>query len=70
MDETTIKELQKAADMAGLEMEFLELRMNSDRYIWMRDNFWPTIFTNDITFHRNDLWDSAIDAAMLRDKKP
>ena len=26
MEEITMKELQKAADMAGLEMEFLELR--------------------------------------------
>ena len=31
-----MKELQRAADMAGLEMEFLELRQDALRYRWLR----------------------------------
>ena len=32
-----MKELQRAADMAGLEMEFLELRQDALRYRWLRN---------------------------------
>lgn len=32
-----MRELQKAADCAGLEMEFLELRKDAERYRWLRE---------------------------------
>lgn len=33
-----MKELQKAADCAGLEMEFLELKRDAERYRWLCEN--------------------------------
>ncbi len=33
-----MKELQRAADGAGLEMEFLELRANAERYLKLRNS--------------------------------
>ena len=32
-----LRELQTAANMAGLGLEFLELRRNSDRYLYLRN---------------------------------
>jgi len=37
MDDT-LKELQRAADCAGLEMEFLELRRDAERYRKLRNS--------------------------------
>ena len=34
-----MRELQKAADCAGLEMEFLELRKDAERYRWLRGGY-------------------------------
>lgn len=35
-----MKELQSAADCAGLEMEFLELKQDAERYRWLREQSW------------------------------
>lgn len=38
MDDAIRRELSTAADMAGLQMEFLELLRDAERYRWLRDN--------------------------------
>lgn len=41
-DANDMKELQRAADMAGLEIEFLELRQDAERWRWIRScGSWP-----------------------------
>ncbi|MBA3588321.1 hypothetical protein [Methylibium sp.] len=37
LSSTDMKELQGAADRAGLEMEFLELRRDAERYRYLRN---------------------------------
>ena len=74
-----LKELQKAADCAGLEMEFLELRRDAERYRWLRERMLAADFdyngggTQALVFEMPDGLrygadcDATIDAAMTKD---
>ena len=63
-----LRELQQAADCAGLEMEFLELRANAARYEWLRAHF-ASVGIDRVKIlcdkpEHSYVLDAAIDAAM------
>ena len=72
MDDATRRELSTAADMAGLQMEFLELLRDAERYRWLRhgDNDERCI---RLTSHgepymlRGELLDRCVDEGMAAD---
>jgi hypothetical protein len=69
MTDEDMRELQKAADMVGLEMEFLELRQDARRYQYLRAHMTgviaplgkPAIGLSGVS---GDDMDAAIDAAI------
>jgi hypothetical protein len=69
MTDDDMRELQKAAEMAGLEMEFLSLRQDARRYQYLRAHMTgvmtllgaPAIGLSGVS---GDDMDAAIDAAM------
>ena len=69
MDDATRRELSTAADMAGLQMEFLELLRDAERYRWLRhgDNDERCIrlaIEGQPYMLRGELLDRCIDEAM------
>jgi hypothetical protein len=63
MSETEMRELQRAADCAGLEMEFLELRADAERYRWIRDNGEPHEMLANHNEWDHEKYDATIDFA-------
>ncbi len=61
-----MKELQRAADCAGLEMEFLEMKRDAERYRWLRDgcNEKRSAASRIAADCYGLEWDARIDAAM------
>jgi hypothetical protein len=78
MTDDTIKVLQRAADCAGLEMEFLELKRDAERYRWlaarmlaadfdyMSEGMQVLVFDMPDGFRASADCDSTIDAAMVK----
>jgi hypothetical protein len=69
MTDDDMRELQKSADMAGLEMEFLELRQDARRYQYLRAQLTGTLTllgapAIGLSGVAGDDMDAAIDAAM------
>ena len=62
-------ELWAANRIEQLESERDELRADAMRYRWLRDNPWDDELTAVITYHRNALFDSTIDAAIAKGEK-
>ena len=57
------------AQVREAERQRDELKADAVRYRWLRDNPWDEELTAVITYHRNALFDSAIDAAIVATRK-
>ena len=68
MDDATKRELSTAADMAGLQMEFLELLRDAERYRWLRDSASLAQTLRLLNDAPGNI-DAAIDAAMAAEVK-
>jgi hypothetical protein len=65
MDKLTVQELRKAADMAGLSMEFAEVLANSERYEWLRTaGAWESEIAMDALSLHPEQFDAMVDERM------
>ena len=68
MDDAIRRELSTAADMAGLQMEFLELLRDAERYRWLRDEEGAHAIFSALYFNTQtpEQLDGELDAAIER----
>lgn len=67
LDEQRVADLM--AQVTDIAAERDELKVDAVRYRWLRDNPWDEELTAVITYHRNALFDSAIDAVIAKGEK-